>query len=110
MMVHPIYLMTAVLMNPLPVQALFHLFAYVVPPVAPIVVVLPSPICEALVPSVVSPSAHATPSLFPPFFSYPSAFTRFTCRVVSSSPLLPKLFSAQVGLLGTCNFVPPPCC
>jgi len=46
---------------------------------------LPSSIGIALVPSGVSPSAHATRSVLLPFSSYPSAFAQFDYRVVASS-------------------------
>jgi len=66
--------MPAVLMNPLPVRVLFHLFAHVVPPFVPVDVALPSPTYATLVPSRVAPSTHATPSLLPSFSYSPSAF------------------------------------
>ncbi len=86
-MVHPVCLMPVVLMNPLPVEVLFHLFSHVVPLAVLVFVVLPSPVCAALVPSGVAPSAHVTPSLFPQLFSYPSSFMQFACRTIASSPL-----------------------
>lgn len=71
-MVHPVYLMPTVLMNPLLVRALFHLFAHVVPPAIHVAAGLPSPTCATLIPSDIAPSAHATPSLLSLFFSSPS--------------------------------------
>ena len=67
--------MLAVLMNPLLVRALFHLFAHVAPPAIFVVVVIPSTVFTTLVPFGVAPLAHATPSLLLPFSSYPSYFT-----------------------------------
>lgn len=74
-MVHPIHLMLAIQMNQLLVRALLRLFAHVAPLVVSIFVVLPSPVCVALVPFRVAPLAHATPSLLLTFSSYPFAFT-----------------------------------
>ena len=74
-MVQPVFLMPTILMNPILVWVLFHLFVHVVPPAVPIADVLPSPVFATLVPSRISPSAHATPSLLPPFFSSPSVAT-----------------------------------
>lgn len=73
-MVHPIHLMSVVLMIQLLVQALLHLFTHVAPPTVSDTIALPSLVCTTLVPFRVSPSAHATPSLLLPFSSYPSAF------------------------------------
>ena len=56
-------------------------------PVVPVLATLPSPICATLVPFGVTPSTHATLSLFPPFFVSLSTFARFSCRIVDSSPL-----------------------
>ena len=109
MMVHPIFLMPTVMMSPLPVRALFHQSSQVVPPDIPILYVLPSPVCATPVPSGVAPSTHATPSLFPTFSIFLSALVRSSYRVLSSSPLLPKILSTQVGMLETCDFVMPPC-
>ena len=74
MMVHPVYMMPAIMMSPLPVWVLFHLFAHVATPIVLVVVALPSPIYVVPFPFSVSPSTHATPSLFPPFISSPSSF------------------------------------
>ena len=109
-MVHPICLMPTILMSLLLVQVQFHPFVQVAPPVIHVLVSLPSPVCATPVPSGVAPSTHATPSLFPPFSVFLSAFPRSSYHILESSLLLPKTLSAQVGLLGTFNFVPPPCC
>lgn len=108
-MVHPVCLMPVVLMIPLPIWALFHMYAHVAPPIVPIFVALPSPICATPVPFEVAPSTHATPSLFPPFLVSLSSFGHFACHVVASFPLWPKMLSPQVDLLGTCSFTLNPC-
>ena len=71
---------------------------------------LPSLICVAPIPSRVSPSTHANPSLFPPSSVFLSAFAQSSCHVVSYLPLLPKLLFTQVGMLKTCSFSLSPCC
>ena len=85
----PICLVPAVQMSRLPVRVQFHMSVHVVPPTVPILVVLPSLVCAAPVPSRVAPSTHATPSLFPPFFVSLSAFTHFTYCIFASLPLWP---------------------
>ena len=101
MIVHYVCLVQAILMNPLPLLALFHPSTQVSPPVVPILVVLPSLVYATPVPSKVTPLAHETLSLFPPFSISLSAIVRFVCHVVASLPLLPKILSTQVGLLET---------
>ena len=64
-MVHPVGLMPANLISPLPVQVIFHLFSHVAPPAIFVVAALPSSFCATLILFRVSPSTHATPSLLP---------------------------------------------
>ena len=61
--------------TPLPIWALFNMFAHVMTPTTPAPIALPSPICTPLVPFRVALSVHATPSSLLPFFSFPSSFT-----------------------------------
>lgn len=84
MRAHPINLIPAVQKNQLLVWAPLHLSACDVPPVESVVAALPSSVGVALILFIVSPSAHATPSLFLPFSSYLSTFAQFTFRVAAS--------------------------
>lgn len=85
----------------------FHQSMHVTLPIVSMPTTLPSPICRDPIPSRVAPSIDATPSLFPSSSFFHFLFMKFSCYVVSSLPLMPKLTSAQVGLLWTCSFVLP---
>lgn len=71
--------------NQLLVWALLRMSVRDAPPTESVVSTLPSHVSAALVLSRLSPSAHATPSLFLPFSSDPFSFVRFTCRDAASS-------------------------
>jgi len=70
--------MPTILMSLLPIRPQFHLSVQVVHPAIPVLVMLPSPICASHVPSRVSPSTHATPSLFPQLYNFISSFVCFS--------------------------------
>lgn len=109
MTAHPICLVPAVQMSWLVVQVQFHLSTNVAPANVHVLFALPYFFYVGPIPSGVSPSTRANPSLLPPFSIFISAFANSSCHVVASSPLLPKLLCAQVGMLRTWNFFAPLC-
>ena len=104
---YPICFVSAAPMSLLPIRVQFHLYVYVVPPTVSVPATLPYLFYVASIPSRVTPSTLATPSLFPPSYFFLSAFVQSSCGIVSSSPLLPKIISPQVSILWTCSLFLP---
>ena len=99
MTTHPLYFGPAIRMSIQPVWAKLHQSVHAVPLIVFVPIMLPSPVCVALILLEDAASTIATPLWFPTSSLSLSAFTHSSCHVVASSPLCPKLLSPQVLLL-----------